>query len=106
MDEAVYASIPKLDIAKGLLEEIGKNFIKFNMNGKHHYFDFLNNTNYDGVKGVRDHIMLLFSYYNKSKGPKEDTHHMGKRKEYLHQEGWTQEGRRLEIKKKVGEERG
>ena len=27
--------------------------------------------------------MLLSSYYNKFKGPKDSTHHMGKRKEYL-----------------------
>ena len=84
IDEVVYASIPKLDIVKGLLEEIRKKFIKLSMNEKHHYFDFLNNTKYDGVKGVRDYIMLLSSYYNKSKGPKDGTHHMGKRKEYLH----------------------
>ena len=32
MDEAVYASIPKVDTAKELLEEIGKKFIKFIMN--------------------------------------------------------------------------
>ena len=65
MDEAIYASIPKVDIAKRLLEEIGKKFIKFYMNEKHHYLNLLNNTKYDGVKGVRDHIMVLSSYYNK-----------------------------------------
>ena len=27
--------------------------------------------------------MLLSSYYNKPKGPKDGTHHMGKRKEYF-----------------------
>ena len=32
MDEAIYASIPKVDTKKGLLEEIGKKFIKFDMN--------------------------------------------------------------------------
>ena len=42
------------------------------MNDKHHYLDFFNNTKYDGVKGVRDHIMLLSSYYNKLKGLKMD----------------------------------
>ena len=66
MDEVVYASIPKMDTTKELLEVIGKKFIKFDMNEKHHYLDLLNNTKYDGVKGVRDHIMLLSSYYNKS----------------------------------------
>ena len=40
------------------------------MNEKHHYLDLLNNTKYYGVKGVRDHIMLLSSYYNKLKGLK------------------------------------
>ena len=68
MDEAVFTSIPNVDTSKGLLEEIGKKF---------------NNTKYDGVKRVRDHIMLLSSYYNKFKGRKDNTHHMGKRKEYL-----------------------
>ena len=42
------------------------------MNEKHHYLDLLNNTKYDGVKGVRNHIMLLSSYYNKLKGLKMD----------------------------------
>ena len=50
---------------KGLLEEIV-------MNEKHHYLDLLNNTKYDEVKGVMDHIMLLSSYYNKVKGLKMD----------------------------------
>ena len=50
MDEAVYASVTKVDIAKGLLDEIGNKFIKFDMNEKHHYLDLLNNTKYDGVK--------------------------------------------------------
>ena len=72
MDEAVYDSISKVDTENGLLEEIGKKFIKFDMNEKHHYLDLLKNTKYDGVKGVRDHIMLLSSYYNKLKGLKMD----------------------------------
>ena len=72
MDKVVYASILKVDTTKGLLEEIGKKFIQFDMNEKHHYLDLLNNAKYDGVKGVRDHIMLLSSYYNKLKGLKMD----------------------------------
>ena len=72
MDEVVYASIPKVDTTKGLLKEIGKKFIKFDMNEKHHYLYLLNNTKYDGVKGVRDHIMLLSSYCNKLKSLKMD----------------------------------
>ena len=61
-----------MDTTKGLLEGIGKKFIKFDMNEKHRYLDLLNNTKYDGVKGVRDHIMLLSSYYDKLKGLKMD----------------------------------
>ena len=72
MDGAVYANVPKVDTTKGLIGEIGKKFIKFDMNEKHHYLDLLNKTKYDGVKGVRDHIMLLSSYYNKLKGLKMD----------------------------------
>ena len=72
MDEAVYASILKVDTEKGLLEEIGRKFIKFDMNEKHHFLDLLNNTKYDGVKGVMDHIMLLSSDFNKLKGLKMD----------------------------------
>ena len=45
--------------------------------------ELLNNAKYDGVRGVRDHIMLLSFYYNNSKGPKDGTHHMGQRKEYF-----------------------
>ena len=65
MDEAISISIPKVDTIKRLFKEIGRKFIKFDMNEKHHYLNLLNNTKYDGVKGVRDHIMLLSSYYNK-----------------------------------------
>ena len=83
MDEIVYASIPKVDTTKGLLKEIGNKFIKFDMNEKHYYLDPLNNTKYDEVKGVRDHIILLSSYYNKSKGPKDGVYHTGERKEYF-----------------------
>ena len=50
MDEVVYASILKVDTTKGLLEEIRKFFIKFDMNEKHHYLDLLNNIKYDRVK--------------------------------------------------------
>ena len=70
MYEAVYSSILKVDTTKGLFEEIGNKFIKFDMNEKHHYLYLLNNTMYDGVKGVRDHIMLLSSCYDKLKGLK------------------------------------
>ena len=83
MDEVVYASILKVDTTKRLLKEIRKKFIKFDMNEKHHYLDLLNNTKYDEVKEVRDHIMLLSSYYNKSEGPKDGAHHMGERNEYF-----------------------
>ena len=72
MDEVVYASIPRVDIENGRLEEIRKKFIKFDMNEKHHCLDLLNSTKYDGVKGVRDHITLLSSNYNKLKGLKMD----------------------------------
>ena len=78
MDEAIYVIIPKVDTTKGFLQKIRKNFIKFDMNEKHHYLDLLNNTKYDGVKGVRDHILLLSSYYNKFKDVK-----MEIRKEFL-----------------------
>ena len=57
---------------RDFLKELGKKFIKFDMNEKHHYLNLLNNIKYDGVKGVRDHIMLLSSYYNKLKGLKMD----------------------------------
>ena len=43
MDEAIYASIPKVDTTKGLLEVIRKKFIKFDMTKKHHYLGVLNN---------------------------------------------------------------
>ena len=83
MDEAVYARISKMDTTKGLLEKRRKKFIKFYMNKKHHYLDLLNDTKYDEVRGVMNHIMLLSSYYNKSKGPKDDTHYVEERKEYF-----------------------
>ena len=41
--------------------------------------------------------MLLSSYYNKFKGPKDNTHHMGKRKEYLN--GRSRGPRRLDTRR-------
>nr|XP_048333660.1 uncharacterized protein LOC125423449 [Ziziphus jujuba var. spinosa] len=73
MDESIYASISKVNTAKELLEEIGKKFIKFEMNEKNHYLDLLSNNKYDRVKGIRDHVMLLYSYYNKLTDLKYDT---------------------------------
>ena len=42
------------------------------MGHHNHYLDLLNNTKYDGVKGVRYHIMFLSSNNNKLKGLKMD----------------------------------
>lgn len=49
------------------------------MNEKLHYLDLLNNNKYDGVKGAREHILLLSLYFNKLKNLQ-----MTMRDEYLH----------------------
>lgn len=68
MADSTYASILKMDNAKRFLEKIGKKIVKFDMNEKHHYYlDLLNNTKYDGIHGVREHILFLTSYFNKLK---------------------------------------
>ena len=72
MDEAIYVSIHKMDTRNGFLREGGKKFIKFDINEKYHYLYLLNKNKYDEVKRVRDHIMLLSSYYNKLKDLKMD----------------------------------
>lgn len=54
MDGSIfYASTRKVDSANKFLEKIGKKFIKFDK--------------YDGIHGVREHIILLSSYFNKLK---------------------------------------
>lgn len=67
MDDTVYASLPNIDTVKQVFEKVSKKFANVKINKKYHYMTLLNNTKYDGVKSMRDYILLLTSYFNKLK---------------------------------------
>lgn len=59
VEESISESIPHVTIAKQYLEEINTKFAKFDRNEKQHYLDMMNNSRYDGIVGVINHIVTL-----------------------------------------------
>lgn len=46
---------------------VGEKFRNFNKSQKGYYLSLLDNTCYDKVSGIREHVMKLVNYYNKLK---------------------------------------
>ena len=67
MDKTIRQSIPESQKAKDFLESIAEKFVKFDKAEKGRYLSLLEKTMYDGVNGVREHILKLVHYYNKLK---------------------------------------
>ena len=67
MDKTIRQSIPESQKAKDFLESIAEKFVKFDKAEKGRYLSLLEKTMYDGVSGVREHILKLVHYYNKLK---------------------------------------
>ncbi|PON97347.1 hypothetical protein TorRG33x02_068140, partial [Trema orientale] len=61
-------SIPETKTTKELLAEIAKKYVKFAKSEKEHYLNLLHNTYYDGVSGIRNHVVTLESFFQKLKG--------------------------------------
>ncbi|KAF7823655.1 Retrovirus-related Pol polyprotein from transposon TNT 1-94 [Senna tora] len=67
-----FKSIPEKDTAVDYLKAISEKFKKFDESQKAYYLSLLDNTLYDGVSGVREHMMKLVNYFNKLKSLKVD----------------------------------
>ena len=67
MDKTIKQSILESQNTKVFLESIAKKFIKFDKAKKSCYFSLLENTTYDGISGVWEHILKPVHYYNKLK---------------------------------------
>ena len=67
MEKSIRQSIPEGDNAKDYLKAIGEKFTRFDKAKKGEYLSLFDKTKYDGVSGVREHIMKLMNYYNKLK---------------------------------------
>jgi len=67
MEKSIRQSIPESDNAKDYLKAIGEKFTRFDKAKKAEYLSLFEKTKYDGVSGVREHIMKLMNYYNKLK---------------------------------------
>ncbi|KAJ1376706.1 gag-polypeptide of LTR copia-type [Sesbania bispinosa] len=63
-------SISENDKAKEFLRSISEKFKTFNKAQKGQYLYLHEKTKYDGVSGVREHMMKLVHYYNKLKSLK------------------------------------
>ncbi|XP_058742509.1 uncharacterized protein LOC131615004 [Vicia villosa] len=67
MEKSIRQSIPKSESAKDYLKFVGEKFTRFDKAKKCEYLSLFDKTKYDGVSGVREHIMKLTHYYNKLK---------------------------------------
>ena len=70
MDKTIKDSIRDIENAKEFLQAVGEKFKKFDKAEKAHYLSLLGKTKYDGVGGVREHVMKLVNWYNKLKSMK------------------------------------
>ena len=67
MDKTIRQSVLESQKAKDFLGSIAEKFVKFDKGKKGHYLSLLENTTYNGVSGVQEHILKLVHYYNKLK---------------------------------------
>ncbi|KAJ1394629.1 hypothetical protein SESBI_34005 [Sesbania bispinosa] len=70
MEKSIRHSILENDEAKDVLISIGEKLRTFDKDQKAQYLSLLENIKYDGVRGVRNHIMKPVHFYNKLKSLK------------------------------------
>ncbi|XP_042950214.1 uncharacterized protein LOC122282322 [Carya illinoinensis] len=70
IDKSIRLSIANTDSAKEYLDAVGKKFTKFDKAENENLMKLLTTTTYDGISGVREHIMKLTHFFNKLKGMK------------------------------------
>ncbi|KAJ9691534.1 hypothetical protein PVL29_013650 [Vitis rotundifolia] len=66
MDKSIKECVPKTERAKDFLEYVKANYTKIDKVEMATYLKLLTTTMYDGVGGVRDHIIKLKHYFNKA----------------------------------------
>ncbi|KAJ9709896.1 hypothetical protein PVL29_001400 [Vitis rotundifolia] len=64
MDKSIKECVPKIERAKVFLEYVKANYTKTDKSEMTTYLKLLTTTVYDGVGGVRDHIIKLKHYFN------------------------------------------
>lgn len=67
IEKSIRQSIPESESVKDYLKFVGEKFTRFDKAKKCKYLSLFDKTKYDGVSGVREHIMKLIHYYNKLK---------------------------------------
>ncbi|XP_054799354.1 uncharacterized protein LOC129303837 [Prosopis cineraria] len=67
IEKRIRDSIPEKDTTVEYLKAVGNKYKKLDKTQKNYYLSLLDNTRYDGVSGVREHILKLVHYYNKLK---------------------------------------
>ena len=65
MDKSIKECVPKTEMAKDFLEYVKANYVKIDKAEMETYLKLFITTMYDGVSGVRDHIINLKHYFNK-----------------------------------------
>ncbi|RVX13625.1 Retrovirus-related Pol polyprotein from transposon TNT 1-94 [Vitis vinifera] len=65
MDKSIKECVPKTERAKDFLEYVKANYTKIDKAEMTTYLKLLTTTMYDGVGGVKDHIIKLKHYFNK-----------------------------------------
>ncbi|XP_010662838.1 uncharacterized protein LOC104882235 [Vitis vinifera] len=66
MDKSIKECVPKMEMAKNFLEYVKANYTKIDKAEMTTYLKLLTTTMYDGVGGVRDHIIKLKHHFNKA----------------------------------------
>ena len=66
IDKSIKECVPKTERAKDFLEYVKANYTKIDKVEMTTYLKFLTTTMYDGVGGVRGHIIKLKHYFNKA----------------------------------------
>ncbi|RVX17056.1 Retrovirus-related Pol polyprotein from transposon TNT 1-94 [Vitis vinifera] len=72
MDKSIKECVSKMEMAKDFMEYVKANYTKIDKVEMTTYLKFLTTTMYDGVGGVRDHIIKLKHYFNKANEMKEE----------------------------------
>ena len=65
MDKSIKECVPKTERVKDFLENVKANYTKIDKVEMAAYLKLLTTTMYDGVGGIRDHIIKLKHYFNK-----------------------------------------
>ena len=66
MDKSIKECVPKTEMAKDFFEYVKANYTKIDKVEMETYLKLLTTTMYDGVCGVRDHIIKLKHYFNRA----------------------------------------